>query len=289
MSKDPERNDDNSIGAALKAATQELARAQIADAAGDARRLVAFAMELSAAALSANLGDRVTPAGLEALDAAIRARIERRPVSHIVGGREFWGHRFKVTPAVLDPRPETEILVEAALSQPFSRVLDLGTGSGCILLSLLADRPQASGVGVDASPDALEVALENAAGLDLEGRADFLLSDWFSAFDGVFDLIVANPPYIALEEMATLQPEVLKWEPMAALCAGPSGLEAYETIAEGIGPYLAPGGRVLLEVGPTQADAVSALFAKAGLVAQTIHPDLDGRARVVEMRAPKKG
>jgi len=278
-------NDDNSIGAALKAATEELHRAGIENAAGDARRLVAFAMELAPAQLTAALNDRVTTAGLTALDQAISARLERRPVSHILGQRAFWGRLFKVTPAVLDPRPETETLVEHALAQPFQRVLDLGTGSGCILLSLLAERPDATGVGVDASPDALEIAVENMTGLGLDARADFLVSDWFSAFEGQFDLIVANPPYIALGEMADLAPEVLKWEPMAALCAGPAGLEAYQAIAAGIAPYLAPGGRLLLEVGPTQARAVADLFARAGLKEVATHQDMDGRARVVEMRA----
>jgi len=276
-------SDKNSIASALAAVTAELSQAGIENAAGDARHLVAFALGLEVGQLTPNLTDQVTPAGLAALDQAIAARLERRPVSQIIGQRAFWRHKFKVTEAVLDPRPETETLIEQALSRPFSRLLDLGTGSGCILLSLLAEQGEATGVGVDASPDALEIAVENAVALGLAGRADFLLSDWFSAFDGQFDLIVSNPPYIALGEMAGLAPEVLKWEPMAALCAGPLGLEAYDSIAAGIGPYLAPGGRVLLETGPTQAGAVSRLFQAAGLQAVAVHRDMDGRERVVEM------
>lgn len=270
----------------LRAATQELKQAGIEDALGDARRLLAHALEIEPGRLTLALKDPVSPSALQRLDAAIRARLERQPVSHIIGKRAFWGRDFRVTPAVLDPRPETEILIEVALSKPFNKVLDLGTGSGCILLTLLAERAQASGVGVDFSPEALEIAKENREVLGLSRRALLAQSDWFERVVGSFDLIVSNPPYIALPEMAGLEPEVLRWEPMAALSPGLTGLESYETIAAEISPFLNPAGRVLLEIGPSQADAVRGIFERQGLRFMNVHKDLDGRDRVVELQFP---
>lgn len=272
----------------LRAATRELEAGGIDNAANDARRLVAHALMIAPDRLSLVLRDAIMPAALGILDAAIAARIDRQPVSQIIGRRMFWGRDFKVTPAVLDPRPETEVLIGAALAQPCSRLLDLGTGSGCILLSLLAENPGASGTGTDISLDALKIAGENRAALGLEDRAELHLSDWFQNVTGRYDLIVSNPPYIALDEMATLAPEVLKWEPMAALTPGASGLEAYEIIAANVANFLDPGGRVLLEVGPTQAPAVVALFRARGLENHAIHSDMDGRDRVVEFRLPQR-
>jgi release factor glutamine methyltransferase len=230
------------------------------------------------------LSDPLTPAAEQRLEQATRARLARQPVSQIRGWRDFWNHRFRVTPDVLDPRPDTETLVAAALETPFSRVLDLGTGSGAILVSLLAARPGATGLGTDLSPAALQVAQGNAALIGV--TADFLCADWFDGVTGRFDLIVSNPPYIAEAEMAGLDPEVRDWEPRAALTPGGDGLGAYRAIASGAGAHLAPGGRLLVEIGPAQAAAVSALFAAAGLGGLRVRPDLDGRDRVVEARAP---
>ena len=147
----------------------------------------------------------------------INERLERRPVSRILGEREFWGRVFKVSDATLDPRPETETLVEIALSQPFSQMLDLGTGSGCILVSLLAERDEATGVGTDISPEAVLVAGENAAAAGVDDRLILPLSDWYSSIGGKFDLIVSNPPYIAASEMDELAPEVRDYDPRLAL------------------------------------------------------------------------
>lgn len=277
------------IAKALAAAAQELTIAGIETPGADARRLMAFALEIAPDRVTLMLPEPISHAALSRLDGAIAKRVERQPVSHILGHRLFWGREFRVTPAVLDPRPETEILIEQALKQPFQQMLDLGTGSGCILLTLLAETPDARGLGVDASPDALEIAAQNCAALNLDSCAALAESDWFSALNGTFDLIVANPPYIALSEMVTLAPEVLRWEPMAALCPGPDGLQSYREIAAGITRFLAKGGRLLLEVGPTQAQAVREIFKYAGLVHIATHPDLDGRDRVVELAfAPKK-
>jgi release factor glutamine methyltransferase len=192
-----------------------------------------------------------------------------------------------VTRDVLDPRPETETLVALALAEPFTRVLDLGTGSGCILVSLLAERHAAQGVGTDVSPAALLIAGENAAWHGVAERVILTPSDWFGDIGGQYDLIVSNPPYIAAHEMAGLSPEVRDHEPRGALTDEADGLTAYRAIAEGAGRFLVPGGRLLVETGPTQGPAVSRLFAGAGLEAVAVHPDLDGRDRVVSARRPR--
>ncbi|MCB1369213.1 MAG: peptide chain release factor N(5)-glutamine methyltransferase [Rhodobacteraceae bacterium] len=272
------------MAAALASAVAELRAGGIDNAPGDARRLMAHALGIAPDRLTLALPEPVTPDMLARLDRAMKDRLERKPVSHILGYRQFWGRDFKVNQAVLDPRPETETLIAAALAGPFSRLLDLGTGSGCILLTLLAERAGATGTGADISSDALAVAVENRAALGLDDRAVLVQSDWFTSLTGRFDLIVANPPYIALPEMAGLAPEVLRWEPMMALTPGPGGLEAYRAIAAGILPYLTAGGCVLLETGPMQTAAVEEIFAGVGLDPVALHKDMDGRDRVVELR-----
>ena len=214
-----------------------------------------------------------------AFAALVARRAARAPLSHLLGYRDFYDHRFIVTPDVLDPRPDTEAIVAAALADPFMRVLDLGTGSGCILLSLLAARAQATGLGVDLSDAALAVAARNRSALGLDQRATLVRSDWFAAVTGRFDLIISNPPYIAGAEMAGLQPEVRLHEPHLALTDGADGLSCYRIIAAGAGAHLAPGGRLIVEIGPTQASAVSALFSAAGFTDLRVIPDLDGRDR----------
>jgi release factor glutamine methyltransferase len=172
-------------------------------------------------------------------------------------------------------------LVAEALKTPFQTMLDLGTGTGCILLSCLHAMPKAQGLGVDLSPAALAVAESNAAALGLTARASFRPSDWFSSVTGRFDLIVSNPPYIAADEMPTLAPEVRDWEPHLALTPGGDGLGPYRILAGQAPAYLTAQGRLLVEIGPTQGQAVAALFSAAGLHNIRILPDLDGRDRVV--------
>lgn len=270
--------------AALADAVPGLRAAGIDDPARDARLLLAHAMRLAPGRLLLHLDDALSAAAAERFAAALAARRRRQPVSQITGTRLFWGHGFRVTPDVLDPRPETEMLVAAALEEPFGRVLDLGTGSGAIILSLLAERPQARGLAVDISPAALAVARENAARPGLQGRVEFALSDWFAQVTGVFDLIVSNPPYIAAAEMPALAPETRDWEPALALTPGGDGLDAYRRIAARAGAYLEPGGRVLLEIGPTQGAAVTGMLRDAGFSGIGLTHDLDGRARVVSAR-----
>lgn len=271
---------------ALARAVPRLRAAGVDDPAGDARWLLAHALGIDPGRLTLHLPEPLGAAAAARFDAAITARAARQPVSRIIGFREFYGRRIQIGAAVLDPRPETEILVELALSEAFATVLDLGTGSGCILLTLLAEREQAQGCGSDISGDALEIARRNAAALGVADRASLTQSDWFTGISGRYDLIVSNPPYIAQAEMAALAPEVRDHEPALALTPGGDGLDAYRAIAAGAGAHLATGGRLMVETGPTQGEAVARLMRDAGLVAVTVTPDLDGRDRVVSGRKP---
>lgn len=273
-------------GAALcREAEARLAEAGVPDPGGDARHLLLFALNASGEAVYRRhhlpdvLARPVPDAAAARFAEAVAARARRQPVSQITGRRAFWAHDFRVTPDVLDPRPETETLIEAALALPWARVLDLGTGSGAILVSLLAARPGARGTGTDISPAALAVARENA---DRAGvKADFLESDWFGAVRDRFDLIVSNPPYIAADEMASLAPEVRDWEPHLALTDHADGLTAYRALCAGAPAHLLPGGHLLVEIGPSQGAAVAGLMRLAGFSDLRILPDLDGRDRVV--------
>ncbi|MGI3164927.1 peptide chain release factor N(5)-glutamine methyltransferase [Pseudooceanicola sp. 200-1SW] len=271
--------------AALAQAVADLRAAGVDDPARDARWLLAHVLGLSPDRLSIDMPDALGAAAAPFAQAIAR-RAAREPVSHITGRRFFWGQMFRVSADVLDPRPETEELVAEGLSAPFARVLDLGTGSGCVLLSLLAEREGATGLGVDLSPAALAVAAQNRADLELEGRAELTPSDWFAAVEGQFDLIVSNPPYISEAEMAELSPEVRR-EPAMALTPGGDGLAAYRAIAEGALAHLSPGGRLAVEIGWRQGPAVVRIFRQAGLEDVTIRTDLDGRDRVVRARAPQ--
>lgn len=213
--------------------------------------------------------------------------IERRcrfePVSRILGTREFYGRSFRVTPEVLDPRADTETLIEAALGlaqgREALRILDLGTGSGAIAVTLLAELPRATAVASDLSAAALRVAKVNAEALGVAGRASFVQADWFAGIGGSFDFIVSNPPYIRLGEIAGLAPDVREFDPQMALDGGPDGLEAYRRIASGAGGQLAPQGRVVLEIGAGQENAVNNLFEAAGFSRESRHFDLSGQAR----------
>ncbi|OYU39043.1 MAG: protein-(glutamine-N5) methyltransferase, release factor-specific [Pseudorhodobacter sp. PARRP1] len=274
---------------ALRLAIPRLTAAGIDNAPRDARLLLAHAMGIAADRLTLHLPDALTDTAQAAFEAAIAARITHQPVAQITGQRQFWGRNVKVTQDTLDPRPETEILVAEALSRPFVNMLDLGTGTGCILLSCLADMPMARGVGSDLSAAALAVAQENASRLHLSTRARFVQSDWLKAIQGRFDLITSNPPYIAATEMPHLSPDVLQWEPHAALTPGGDGLDAYRAIAAQAPARLLAGGRLLLEIGPTQAGVVSQMLAAQGLANIRTLQDFDGRDRVVCGEKPQEG
>lgn len=271
---------------ALREAVARLAAAGVEGAANDARLLLAHVLGIARERLLLHLDDALSDAQARAFEAAVAAREARRPVAQITGRRLFRGLSFRVTRDTLDPRPETELLVGAALSEPAFRMLDLGTGTGCILLSCLKAMPMARGIGTDISEAALAVAQGNARDLGLAARARFVLSDWFAAVPGRFDLIVSNPPYIAAGEMAGLAPEVREWEPGAALVSGADGLDAIRALVRGVRARLLAGGRFLLETGPEQGAAVAALMRAQGLEDVRILPDLDGRDRVVAARSP---
>lgn len=274
------------VQAALIWGTQLLRDAKITGANRDAQRLMAAALGQPMDRLILAMQDALNSSETEAYREKLMRRASGVPVSHILGHREFYGRSFIVTSDVLDPRPETEILVDTALEQPFTRVLDLGTGSGAIIVSLLAERVGVSGVGSDVSDPALTIASQNAVRHGVEGRLHLLNSDWFASVEGKFDLIVANPPYIARAEMADLQAEVRLHEPQIALTDGADGLSAYRMICAHAAAFCVAGARIVFEIGPTQAAAVSQLLLKGGFVDVNVKCDLDRRNRVVWARKP---
>lgn len=271
--------------ALIARAAARLREAGVAEPARDARRLLAYAWGTQADRLVLILPEDVPPGVADRFDNLIDQRARRVPVSHLTGERAFYGHVFEVGPDVLDPRPETEMLVAAALEVPFGRVLDLGTGSGAILTSLMAARGAgAYGVGTDLSPAALAVAGRNAARLDVADRCVFHAGSWFGALPRgtvAFDLIVSNPPYIAADEMPGLAPEVRDFEPRMALTDEADGLSCYRQIVAEAPGHLIAGGWLMVEIGPTQGQRVAGLFADAGFADVTVRPDLDGRNRIV--------
>lgn len=276
------------LGELVRAAAARLGEAGVAGARRDARILAAHALGIGAERVDLMHREPVDAHAAARLDRLVALRAERRPVSHITGRRAFHAHEFAVTPDVLDPRPETETLVEAALGAPFRRVLDLGTGSGAVLLSLLAARPEAHGVGTDVSAPALKVARRNAQALGVSARCSFAVSDWFESVVGTFDLIVSNPPYVSAEEMRGLAPEIA-FEPRIALTDGADGLSCHRAVIGGAGAWLSPGGRLMVEIGTTQAGAVARMFGEAGFGDVRTLPDLDGRDRVVAGEMPHGG
>ncbi|NNJ67686.1 MAG: peptide chain release factor N(5)-glutamine methyltransferase [Boseongicola sp.] len=248
----------------------------------DARRLMTAALGVKSDRLTLHLRDTLSPEVAEVFWRFCERRAAREPVSRILEGRLFYGRWFKIGPEVLDPRPETEILVEQALKATFQNVLDIGTGSGCIVITLLAERPDATGLATDVSEGALRIASENALALSVGDRLQLTVSDWFKDVDGRFDLIVSNPPYIRSSEMEDLEPEVLNGDPHIALTDFADGLTGYRELAAKAQAHLTSGGRILVEIGPTQADDVVRLFMQAGFKTCSVHKDFDGRDRVVE-------
>lgn len=284
------------LDAARIGAARTLAKSGIDTAALDARVLLGSATGLSHEALIANGQEPLPRKQAARFCAYVNRRLSGEPVSRIRGSREFYGREFQIDPHTLDPRADTETLIEAALAleaqagtrdRPL-RVLDLGTGSGCILVTLLAELPHATGIGADISQGALMCAGNNARRFGVAGRAGFVLSDWFEGLTGRFDLIVSNPPYIESAEIAALPVEVASHDPRAALDGGPDGLDAYRRIAAGAADHLAPGGHVLVEIGLTQAPPVSGLFQAAGFApaAEGVFLDLAGRPRCIGVQRP---
>lgn len=266
----------------LRAAAARLAGAGVDGPERDARVLLRAASGLSPARFSTELRAAPGTGEAERFEAMIAARLRRQPVSQILGEREFWGRSFHVTADVLDPRPESESLIAAALDgPPRRRLLDLGTGSGALLLTLLAEWPGARGLGIDASPAALAVASGNAHRLDLADRADFAEGDWLTGITGRYDCILCNPPYIPEDDLAGLSPEVRDWEPRMALSPGGDGLAPYRRISAELGRVLEPGGVALFEIGYDQGESAPLLFRQAGWSDVRLLQDLGGHPRVI--------
>lgn len=250
----------------------------------DARLLLEAAAEVRRVDIVTDPHRELTAEAVAAYEALIARRLAREPVSHILGRKGFWTIELAVSQAVLTPRPETELVVEAVLGRypehSVFTVLDLGTGSGAILLAILAARPLARGVGVDVSPEALAIARANADLLGLSDRAEFRHGSWGEGLEGAFDAIVSNPPYIRSHEIAGLAPEVAHYEPRLALDGGADGLDAYRELASDVARLLAPGGIAAVEQGAGQAEAVSAIFVAHGLRGGRLIKDLAGHGRV---------
>ena len=251
----------------------------------DAELLAAHALDMTREDMILRLHMLTLPDGLEAL---LERRMQREPIAQIIGKRDFWTLTFKVTRDVLVPRPDSETLIEAAIdhfegSEGPRRVLDLGTGSGALLLAALDLWPRATGLGIDASGPALRVAQENAESNDIAPRAQFRLGNWGEGLDERFDLILCNPPYI--RDDAVLSPDVADYEPMQALFGGPDGLEAYRALAPQVGRLIAPGGVALFEIGFDQGETAAQPFRDAGLTVRLRH-DLAGNARCLTVTTP---
>ncbi|KQT46669.1 protein-(glutamine-N5) methyltransferase, release factor-specific [Methylobacterium sp. Leaf456] len=277
---------------ALRQLTQAFSAAGLANPRGDARFLTEHALGLSSSELILQGRHLLGETGARALGEAAGRRLAGEPVARIIGAWEFWGLPFRLSPETLVPRPDTETLVEASLrlfpepARPL-RLVDLGTGSGCILVALLHERTHAFGIGLDSSRDALATARENARANGVGARAAFLHGSWLDALAGPFDLIVSNPPYIAADVIPILDAEVREHDPMAALDGGPDGLDAYRAIFSEVARrpgLLAPGGALAVEIGYDQAEAVTALGVEAGFAEVTLARDLAGHPRVVTLR-----
>lgn len=271
---------------AMAAATSRLRAAGVPEPARDARVLLAHAARVDAARVTLIAPEDIAPDIADRYEHLVALRAVRVPVSHLIGEREFYGRRFKISAEVLDPRPETETLIEAALAEDFARVLDLGTGSGCILVTLLAERQSATGLGTDLSEAACLQASANAVLHGVAERAQILNTDWFEDVEGRYDLIVSNPPYLAAFEMEEAAPELRDHEPRMALTDEGDGLSCYRIIAAQAGSYLTPNGRVICEIGRDQGADVHGIFTREGWSSLTVLPDLDGRDRVIVARNP---
>lgn len=256
------------------------------DAAQDVRHLLAECLAVSPSRIHGDAALALSPEQEARFAAWLERRRAREPVQRILGNWEFWTLDLGLNADTLVPRPDSETLVRALLADCLQRarplrLLDLGTGSGCLLLALLAELPEAKGLGIDKAPGAIEAARANAGKLGLAERAEFRIGDWLDGLEGRFDAIICNPPYIPTAEIDGLEPEVSRFEPRLALDGGPDGLAPYRHLAPRIGDHLRPGGRVYFEVGQGQAQTVADLLKDAYFVNIQMERDLGGIERVV--------
>lgn len=285
------------VARTLTAAAVRLKEAGVEDPRRDARLLIAAAIEAGPERLIAEPERVLEDAEAARIEASITRRAAREPVSRILGWRGFWSLELEITPDTLDPRPDSETLIAAVLARIEAQglvgapltVLDLGTGSGCLLLALLSELPAATGLGLDISAAALEVARRNARKLGLSERARFVVGDWGAGLGGSWQLIVSNPPYITDGEIGDLAPEVARYDPRLALTAGSDGLDAYRKLLPRAASLLGRGGMLALEVGRGQQDAVTALLAASGLTPRGRYRDLGGIERCLLASRGKPG
>lgn len=290
----PGLKDGASIEEAVRLVAQTFRLAGIDEAVIDARALIGRALNLSRAQLISH-SDRVLEAReINAISALAARRLKHEPVSRILGHREFWNLDLSVSPDVLVPRPETETVVEAALDalaredrrQDRLRLLDIGTGSGALMLALLQELPNATGIATDISEAAIVVARGNAERNRCADRISFVVCNMAAGVEGPFDLVVSNPPYIPHAEIATLMPEVRDYDPPLALDGGTDGLDAYRAIARDARRLLAPQGHLIVELGIGQDAAVVALFQRSGLTVKSARTDLAGIPRALVAQRP---
>ncbi len=278
-----------SIAEAILQGSHKLRKAGVPEARREAGSLLAFVLDKDRTFILGHADDAISDDQLSRFRDLLDARAEGKPAQYIMSRQEFYGLEFEVTPDVLIPRPETELLVEGALKLVSKEnavlICDVGTGSGCIAVTLLSQLPMAHAVALDVSPAALEVGKRNAARHGVTDRIEFLLSDCFAGLDQQsFDLIVSNPPYVADDAVATLQREVRDFEPRLALTAGTDGLDVIRRLVSGAPEFLKIGGHLLFEIGFDQHEAVAELIASETWELLDIQQDLQGIPRIVALR-----
>ena len=269
----------------LTASQAKLRECGISDPVRDARLLLADCLELRTQNLNLLDNSCISEIKISKFWRMINERCKRKPVSKILGYRSFWGRDFEINENVLDPRGDTETLIELILDCNFENMLELGTGSGAIAITVLAERPEVTCVATDISQYALNTAKTNSKRHGVESRLKLLYSNWFDKISGSFDIIVSNPPYISSKEYAQLSAEVLKYDPKISLTLGGDGLEAYREILSQALEKLSKNGHIFLEIGYTQANAVGHLFKEAGFQQIKVHKDLGSRDRVISAKA----
>lgn len=272
------------IKTVLSPAKAELSNSGSPSASLDAELLLAYVLQITREKIIGYPEREISDSELQKYNALVERRIAREPMSHILGIREFWGREFKVNKHTLDPRPDSETLVQAALElvpdkDKVLNIIDFGTGTGCLLLTLLAELPAAKGVGVDISEDALAVAKDNSRNLGLAKRSHFIVSSWGNEVQSKFDLIISNPPYIKSSDICGLEPEVAEYEPKGALDGGASGLECYKDLAPHIASLISDNGFVVLEFGMGQQTDVRNIMENVGLTFVAFKQDLAGIIR----------
>jgi release factor glutamine methyltransferase len=293
MSTQPETLAGLSVEVARRRIAREFREKNIESPELDARIIVGHTLGLDHTTLASQSGRVLAPQEADAIAALAARRRAGEPIARMLGRKEFWGLPFKLNAHTLLPRPETETVVEATLaaldnehhSSRVLRIVDLGTGSGALLLALLSELPNACGIGTDISVIALGCARDNAIALDLIARASFVACDYGAALKGPVDVLVSNPPYVAREEIAGLQAEVRDYDPPRALDGGPDGLDGYREVAAHARRLLAPNGVLVVELGQGQLSAVTEIMAPAGLALSALRHDLSGIVRALVLRA----